>query len=189
MKKMFSFVFRFFLWLFGWQELEPQTQIQLTKISQGIFIYPHTSKWDSVIFGFYFCAFPTLFANTFTLFAARFFVCPLHFLLKRCHCIPIENTKRAQGQFQPLLTFLQSKKNFQLFMSPKGSSENRPWRTGYLRLSEALKCPIVVCGLDYKRKVPVITGIFELGSEKEFQERMKLIPSLYPKNEPSVFCT
>jgi 1-acyl-sn-glycerol-3-phosphate acyltransferase len=167
------------------------TEASFRKVNRGIFIYPHTSKWDAVIFGMYILAFPNLFKHTYSLFAARFFKGPLGWFLKSCNCVPIENQKRGNGQLNQLITFFSTKKNFQLFWSPKGSSESRPkWRSGYRVLAVNLQCTIVVCGLDYQEKRPNITAIFtdpQLVEEETLADKMKGIPSLYPANEPFVY--
>lgn len=184
-----GFLALFILKLFGWKPMKFTTQMDLFKESRAICIYPHTSKWDSVIFGMYFLAYPKLFSNTYTLFAARFFKAPLKWFLETCHCIPIENQKRQQGQFMNLVNFLSWRREFILLISPKGSSGNGEWRTGYLRLAETLNCPIIVCGLDYREKIPIVAGTFQPHefSPELFRLKMKEICSLYPENESSIY--
>jgi 1-acyl-sn-glycerol-3-phosphate acyltransferase len=132
-----------------------------------------------------------VFGNFSTLFATRFFS-HWGWFLSRVGSISIENKVRKQGQTEMLVNKFKHESIFKLFMSPKGTSSRASWRTGYYYLANQLKCPIIVCGLDYNCHRVLSSDAIEI-KDKSINEVKSIctsifsyIPQLYPGNDPDV---
>lgn len=144
-----SLLARFLLWILGWNKLTRTTSETLKGLPNCIGIYPHTSIWDGVIFACYKLSYPTLFPSFYTLVTERFWIWPLSWIFANTGCICINNSKIGCNQTEKILNVLRNQKSWVLFLSPKGTTNPKPWRKGFLVLATQLSVPIYVFGLNY----------------------------------------
>jgi len=110
-------------------------------------------------------------------------------ILKRLGVLPATSAdKYGQGFVNKTADFLKSLDSFYLLISPEGSLDKNPWRSGYYALAKSLECPIVVAGADYERKYvylgnphPCTKDTLRKEIEPILQEEMKEIVPLYPE--------
>ena len=140
------------LYIFGWKPLSTETLFVLKKVKQGVVVFPHTSIWDGMIFGLYSLAYPSEFKHSYALIARRYARYPFNYLLRKFRFVSVDNVNKGENQLQGLVDYFKNKP-FLLFMSPKGTILNRPWRKGFYIIAQKIDCPIYVAGLCYLERV------------------------------------
>jgi len=178
------FLAKIILWCLGWSELNVPYRPR-----KAVILYPHTSKWDFLIFLLYKLAYPDIFQPT------KVFMKPQPFkyfrwILRRWGCLP--TTPREQtggGMVSSIINSLVNESEYLIVISPKGTVENVPWRSGYRAIAQGLNCPFWITGLDYKlKKLRVMTReLPNTTSESELKTHLAQIhPSMPSRCEYSL---
>lgn len=141
----------FILFVCGWKPLDVQSMAILRRLNSErcIAVYPHTSIWDGFFFALYRLAYPTFLGHFYILVAKKFFWGPCGWLLRRFHCVPIDNVSQHGNQLENIAEEFKLKDQYVLLISPKGTTAKRKFRKGFLVLAQLLDVPIYVFGLDY----------------------------------------
>ena len=174
-KIILSRLAKFLLLLTGWNFItEKKTEYKkLTYKKNYLFIFPHTTYWDGVIFLLYRTAYPEIFANSRLYltpqiydnlpYAATLFLNHIGFLRAKS----INESKKENTIEKTISQLKQEKSNFLLWISPKGSIMNRPWKSGYYYLAKELNVPIAVLGLDFEKKEAVLADVYDFNYETD----------------------
>lgn len=113
---------------------------------QRVLIFPHTSKWESVI-GFIISL--CLKNNNYCFGVAKKYmdIPIIGFLLSSFGGFPIE---KNSGTVNSIINYLKINKNKSLLLSPEGKLKKAiKWKSGFYYISKGLNIPIVVCGIDF----------------------------------------
>lgn len=178
---MLSFLASNLLWMIGWNPLTKQQKA--SKPHKSILIYTHTSYWDFVMFLLYMLAYPDMFGDLWALVKPQ----PFRYagwILRRLQCLPATaREERGGGAISRLVEHLQSQPSFCFILSPKGSIENRPWRSGYRALANQCDCPIWTGGFDYEAKFIYLSPKTFLSdtSEEDLQSDLGRVVPLHPE--------
>jgi hypothetical protein len=119
-----------------------------------ICVVGHTSYFDALIMILYRGD-----LNVMAVMAPKFFFWPLAPLLRLCGFIPTSRMEdRGAGGVQALVTTLREQQTnaqrpIALLISPKGTIQNRPWRTGYKHIAAGLGWPIKLMAIDYSKRI------------------------------------
>jgi hypothetical protein len=188
---------KFILILLGWNFIvENKSKFKdLSQENNFILIFPHTTYWDGAIFLLYRLAYPQIFSKS------RMFLDPYYYetlpyggttLLNYFGFIKSVsiNSKKKENTIQKTASLLKEEKDFMLWISPKGCTQKKEWRSGYFYLAKEMNVPIVTCGLDYETKQCVLQDIFKIDynseTKEDVEEKIKLslgkIVPLYPEN-------
>jgi 1-acyl-sn-glycerol-3-phosphate acyltransferase len=169
----------------GWKQPSSKQFQHLNKYSRSMIVFSHTSYADFFILILYMLAFPE------QLKYIRPLVTPgpfryIGFLLRRMGCIPA--TKLSQKNGGGINKIVAELEHEQRFISPKGTIIKSEWRSGYFYLSQQLKIPLMVAGLDYEKKCTVIKDGINYDEDQEkiervLKERLGTIVPLFPEEE------
>lgn len=122
-----------------------------------IALAPHTSNWDFIIGNLYSRAMniPCQF-----LMKKEWFIWPMGYIMKGLGGIPIDRSKRTRVTEQIAQTARQ-KDVFHLCITPEGTRKrNSEWKKGFYYIALMADLPILLYGLDYKRKLIECTKTF-----------------------------
>lgn len=139
-------------WICGWKP--PIDLPQRDCVS----VYCHTSYWEGFISFLYLND-----AHIITVAKPQLFTWWSEPILRRLGCIPGPRLEdRGTGGVQYIINeILRVKKTMNkpiiFLISPKGTIQNRPWRTGYKYIAQGLGWPVIPMRVDYSRR----TVIFE----------------------------
>lgn len=147
MKKKYKVFFGFWFRLFGWKIIGKKPTLQ----KYVLVVAPHTSNWDFAV-GYSVKHICNLHPNI--LAKASLFKIPLvGCFLRNMGVEPVNRAKRTNmtdrivEKFATLSAFI-------MVITPEGTRSYAPkWKTGFYRIAEKAKVPIVLAGLDYARKV------------------------------------
>lgn len=169
--------------LFGWLGFKEE----ITEIFPDKYIIalaPHTSNWDFVI-GMLYCR-----AKGFTcnfLMKKEWFVWPLGKLMKRLGGIPVyRNEQRGTTDIAAQQAIVMS--HFRLCITPEGTRKPRKeWKRGFYYIALKAELPILLYGLDYKRRLIKCTRTFMATGDvekdmSEIKEYYKEFEGLHPEN-------
>lgn len=149
-----------------------------------IAVGPHTSNWDFVL-------------GISVVFALRLkisffgkhsiFIPPFNTLLRRWGGIPIERSQ-AHGVVASMAESIKQKERIVLALSPEGTRKRiDKWKTGFLHIARQADIPILLVGLDYKKK-QIIFGDDFMPGESAHDDLQKVyayfrgIDAKYPHN-------
>jgi 1-acyl-sn-glycerol-3-phosphate acyltransferase len=178
---IFSRLAKFLLLLIGWNFITDKKNEYKNLVANKnyLVVFPHTTYWDAVIFMIYRNAYPDIFRNSKmylkpdyfdnTSYGVNLFLNKLGFF--RANSVNNEKKEHTIKKTTEKLKNLSS--NYLLWMSPKGTIMNKPWRSGYYYLAKELNIPIVVAGLDYEKKQCVISDIFHIDFEKDSKDSVE----------------
>ena len=157
--KIVVFMGRLLLKVFGWKvegmvpEMEENENLVLIAA-------PHTSNWDGV-FGF--AAIIGLDAKIsyfgkYTLFDQPI----LGRFLKYMGGIPVDKNNPGSGLVREAIANMEKLKGSLIAMAPEGTrSKTEQWRTGFLRIAEAVDAKIFVAAFDFDTKRIVLDKFFQ----------------------------
>ena len=115
-----------------------------------IALAPHTSNWDFVIGNLYSRAMdiPCQF-----LMKKEWFIWPLGYIMKSLGGIPIDRSKRTRVTEQIAQT-AREQDVFHLCITPEGTRKRNPeWKKGFYYIALMADIPILLYGLDYRRRL------------------------------------
>ena len=172
--------------LVGWKPIERETLESLTGYKRIIFVYAHTSKWDFVIYGLYWMTHHEIRSH------CKVLINPRHMnrwgwitqYLGGVKAAPRDS--RNAGTTERIKESLEGKETFGFLISPKGSIDPNPWRTGYYHLAKDLDCYIVPVGFDYLKKRFVFKPGFKVEdmtfeeTSMKCKEALRSITPLHP---------
>jgi len=154
-----QFLARLLLKIFGWKV---DGAIPEMKENENLVLIaaPHTSNWDG-IFGF--AAILGLdvkisYFGKYTLFKKPL----LGRFLKYMGGIPVNKNKPGSGLVKEAIENIEKLKGTLIAMAPEGTrSKTERWRTGFLRIAQAVDAKIFVAAFDFKTKRIVLDKFFQ----------------------------
>jgi len=151
---MVRFILGSFFKLFGWKVVgdKPETRKYV------IIVAPHTSNWDFFVgwtvrnvIGFY----PNFLAKD-SLFKIPF----VGWFLKNIGGVPVDRSKKTNMVDQVVEIFEKSE-DFIMTITPEGTrSYAQEWKTGFYRIADKAKVPIVKIAFDYGTKTVILDEPF-----------------------------
>lgn len=110
---------------------------------------PHTSNWD-LFFGKLFLG--AIGRKSGFMMKKEWFFFPLGSLFRRMGGIPVHRDKR-QSTVDQMIQIIKHRDTFRLAITPEGTrSPNPNWKKGFYHIAYGAKIPIVLIGIDYKKK-------------------------------------
>lgn len=137
---------RFLRYICGWK---PAINIPR---EDCVCVYCHTSYWDGFILFLYSCD-----ANVLAVLKPQLFTWWSTPFLRALGYIPGPKLEeRGTGGVQMLINEIKIAKHPLIFLiGPKGTIQNRPWRSGYKYIAQGLGYPIIPMIVDYSRRTVV----------------------------------
>ena len=131
-----------------------------------IVMAPHTSNWDFVVGTLY--ARAEGFQCNF-LIKKEWFFWPMGILMRKLGGIPVYRDKKT-GSTERLATLARQSKEFHLCITPEGTRQpNREWKRGFYYIALKAQLPILLYGLDYRKKVIECTKVIIPNGDVEGQ--------------------
>ena len=131
-----------------------------------IVMAPHTSNWDLVVGTLY--ARAEGFQCNF-LIKKEWFFWPMGILMRKLGGIPVYRDKKT-GSTERLATLAMQSKEFHLCITPEGTRQpNREWKRGFYYIALKAQLPILLYGLDYRKKVIECTKVIIPNGDVEGQ--------------------
>jgi 1-acyl-sn-glycerol-3-phosphate acyltransferase len=166
---------RLILRLMGWQ-----VHFQGLPALQGVIVvYPHTSNWDFPVgvLAKWATGIEAKFWGKHTLFRIPLFGGWLRWL----GGVPVDRAA-ARGVVEQMVEVFDRKRQageyFWLALTPEGTRSWRPaWRSGFYRVTQAARVPILLASLDYGRKQVRVVDVIELSGQVD--EDMKRISQAF----------
>ena len=157
--RFIQFLARLLLKIFGWKV---DGTIPEMKENENLVLIaaPHTSNWDG-IFGF--AAILGLdvkisYFGKYTLFKKPL----LGRFLRYMGGIPVNKNKPGSGLVKEAIANIEKLKGSLIAMAPEGTrAKTEKWRTGFLRIAEAVDAKIFVAAFDFKTKRIVLDKFFQ----------------------------
>ena len=184
--KFIQFLARLLLKLFGWKV---DGAIPEMKKNENLVLIaaPHTSNWDG-IFGF--AAILGLdvkisYFGKYTLFKQPI----LGRFLKYMGGIPVNKNKPGSGLVKEAIANIEKLKGTLIAMAPEGTrSKTERWRTGFLRIAEAVDAKIFVAAFDFKTKRIVLDKFFQPSDDMQKDlENLKIYYQQFTAKIPENF--
>lgn len=152
-----------------------------------ICVAPHTSNWDLFI--------GKLFINAIGresgfLMKKDWFFFPLGAIFRWMGGIPVERNKRT-SMVDSLVELIKKTKKFHLAVTPEGTrSRNPDWKKGFYYIALGAQIPIVLIGVDYKKKcISATKYIIPTGNIEEEMREIKLFFKDFKGKHPENFST
>lgn len=184
--RIVQFLGRALLKLFGWR-VEGMVPEMKENENLVIIAAPHTSNWDGV-FGF--AAIIGLDAKIsyfgkYTLFDQPF----LGRFLKYMGGIPVDKNNPGSGLVKEAIKNMERLKGSLIAMAPEGTrSKTEQWRTGFLRIAEAVDAKIFVAAFDFKTKRIVLDRFFQPSDDMQRDlENLKIYYKQFTAKIPENF--
>lgn len=131
-----------------------------------IVMAPHTSNWDFVVGTLY--ARAEGFQCNF-LIKKEWFFWPMGILMRKLGGIPVYRDKKT-GSTERLATLAMQSNEFHLCITPEGTRQpNREWKRGFYYIALKAQLPILLYGLDYRKKVIECTKVIIPNGDVEGQ--------------------
>ena len=131
-----------------------------------IVMAPHTSNRDIVVGTLY--ARAEGFQCNF-LIKKEWFFWPMGILMRKLGGIPVYRDKKT-GSTERLATLAMQSKEFHLCITPEGTRQpNREWKRGFYYIALKAQLPILLYGLDYRKKVIECTKVIIPNGDVEGQ--------------------
>ena len=137
-------------------------------------VAPHTSNWDFflgllIVFSL---KLDISFLGKHTIFAP-----PLGWIMRKLGGIPVQR-KNPRGLVGQVAGKIKQSRSVLLAIAPEGTrSPVFPWKTGFLRIAEAVSMPVQLIGFDYRHKHIIFGPVISPGDKPE--EQMRTIYSFY----------
>ncbi len=140
---------------------------------------PHTSNYDYPIT---LSVFYTLGLKVKFLAKKQLFSFPLGVLMRATGGIPVDRSKK-NNLVDYMTNLFATQESLCLLIPPEGTrSAVKEWKTGFYRVAEAAKVPIVLGYLDYKKKTAGFENVFYPSGDME--KDMILIKDFYKAITP-----
>lgn len=184
--KIVIFMGRLLLKIFGWRV---DGAVPEMKENENLVLIaaPHTSNWDG-IFGF--AAIIGLDAKIsyfgkYTLFNQPI----LGRFLKYMGGIPVDKNNPGSGLVKEAIANMEKLKGSLIAMAPEGTrSKTEQWRTGFLRIAEAVDARIFVAAFDFNTKRIVLDKFFKPSDDMQKDlDNLKAYYTQYGAKRPENF--
>lgn len=168
-KALFSFIY---FKLLGWK-----ADIQVPDFEKCVICAaPHTSNWDLFIGKLFYGA---VGRDAGFLMKKEWFFFPLGYFFRWMGGIPVYRKKHT-SMVDAIIQTAKESKSFHLAITPEGTrSLNPDWKKGFYYIALGANIPIVLYGIDYKKKC--ITGGKVVNPTGDFEKDMREI-KLYFKD-------
>ena len=184
--KIVIFMGRLLLKIFGWR-VEGAVPEMNENENLVLIAAPHTSNWDG-IFGF--AAIIGLDAKIsyfgkYTLFNQPI----LGRFLKYMGGIPVDKNNPGSGLVKEAIANMEKLKGSLIAMAPEGTrSKTEQWRTGFLRIAEAVDARIFVAAFDFNTKRIVLDKFFKPSEDMQKDlDNLKAYYTQYGAKKPENF--
>ena len=184
--KIVIFMGRLLLKIFGWR-VEGAVPEMNENENLVLIAAPHTSNWDG-IFGF--AAIIGLDAKIsyfgkYTLFNQPI----LGRFLKYMGGIPVDKNNPGSGLVKEAIANMEKLKGSLIAMAPEGTrSKTEQWRTGFLRIAEAVDARIFVAAFDFNTKRIVLDKFFKPSEDMQKDlDNLKAYYTQYGAKRPENF--
>ncbi len=178
------------LFIMGWSSIDDSVYHHVNKYKRTVLVFSHTSYADFYILLLYLLANPVGFKYV------RVLVKPQPFeyagwFLRRIGAIPATKVEDKEGGAVPRINSeLNQSERFVFLISPKGTIERKPWRSGYYHIAHHFNAALMVAGLDYEQKCIKVSKEYFLTEyldestlQSALQEELKDIVPLFPEDE------
>lgn len=179
---------RIILYILGWSWIDQGALQRLTAHKRSVVIFSHTTYVDFYILILYLMAHPDRFYYMRTLVKPQPFKYA-GWLLRLFGAIPATSIDdKNGGAVNRIVHDLEQEERTIFLISPKGTIDKRPWRSGYYHIAQTLKAPLMIAGLDYEQHKVIVSPYIDYTlSEPEIRDFLhqhlaQLVP-LYPECE------
>lgn len=150
-----------------------------------IALAPHTSNWDFII-GMLFCRAKNFNCNF--LMKKEWFFWPLGKLMHKLGGIPVYRSKKT-GLTDIVAEKAKEMDTFRLCITPEGTRKaNKEWKKGFYYIALKADIPILLYGLDYKRKLIKCSRTFiPTGNVEKDMEEIKQYFTEFEGKHPERF--
>jgi 1-acyl-sn-glycerol-3-phosphate acyltransferase len=150
-----------------------------------IALAPHTSNWDFII-GMLFCRAKDFNCNF--LMKKEWFFWPLGKLMHKLGGIPVYRSKKT-GLTDIVAEKAKEMDTFRLCITPEGTRKaNKEWKRGFYYIALKANIPILLYGLDYKRKLIKCSRTFiPTGNVEKDMEEIKQYFTEFEGKHPERF--
>lgn len=150
-----------------------------------IALAPHTSNWDFII-GMLFCRAKDFNCNF--LMKKEWFFWPLGKLMHKLGGIPVYRSKKT-GLTDIVAEKAKEMDTFRLCITPEGTRKaNKEWKKGFYYIALKADIPILLYGLDYKRKLIKCSRTFiPTGNVEKDMEEIKQYFTEFEGKHPERF--
>ncbi|MBQ2362817.1 MAG: 1-acyl-sn-glycerol-3-phosphate acyltransferase [Bacteroidaceae bacterium] len=150
-----------------------------------IALAPHTSNWDFII-GMLFCRAKNFNCNF--LMKKEWFFWPLGKLMHKLGGIPVYRSKKT-GLTDIVAEKAKEMDTFRLCITPEGTRKaNKEWKKGFYYIALKANIPILLYGLDYKRKLIKCSRTFiPTGNVEKDMEEIKQYFTEFEGKHPERF--
>lgn len=139
-----------------------------------ILVGPHTSLWDFVYGRMIFAV---LHKKVSFLIKSKFFFWPLGPIIRSLGAIPVEKAS-GLSQFHSIVNFVKNQEDIYLIITPEGTRKPvKRWKTGFYQLARDCELPMVLCWIDFKRKIGGIEN--EYLPSDNMDEDIKMLQRFY----------
>ena len=147
---------------------------------------PHTTNWDLFIGKLFIAA---VGRDSGFMMKKEWFFFPLGILFRWMGGIPVYRSKRTSLVDQMIAKAKNSKK-FHLAITPEGTrSANPNWKKGFYYIAQGANIPIVLIGIDYKKKcIKATKVIMPSGDINKDMREIKLYFKDFTGKHPEKFC-
>jgi len=153
LKPVFYMIARIGLFLLGWK-----TKGEMPDLKKFVLVAaPHTTNWDFVIFLLIIFKFqiPVHWMGKHTMF-----IPPFKGMLKRLGGIPIDRTRKG-NTVQIMADTFRSADQMIVTIAPSGTrSKTKTWKSGFYRIADQAKVPLVLGFVDYRNKIGGVGPVF-----------------------------
>ena len=148
-------------------------------------IAPHTSNWDFILGELYYASKGK---HADFLMKKEWFFWPLGIILRRIGGIPVSRNKK-QNLTDRLAQTARERDYFQLAITPEGTrSKVTEWKKGFYYIALKANIPIVLFGIDYKKRLIVCSKILiPTGNEEADMKEIKNYYSGFSAKHPEKF--
>jgi len=124
---------------------------------------PHSSNLDAVV-GF--AAVLAMGLNVSWMGKDSLFRGPLKWLARWGGGIPVNRSGSARGQVQSAIAEFNRRETFWCALAPEGTRKPvERWRTGFYRIAEGAKVPLILCHFDYPSRIVGMGPLFHLSGD------------------------
>lgn len=150
-----------------------------------IALAPHTSNWDFVV-GMLYCRAKDFNCNF--LMKKEWFFWPLGNLMRKLGGIPVYRSKKT-GLTDIVAEKAKEMDTFRLCITPEGTRKaNKEWKKGFYYIALKANIPILLYGLDYKRKLIKCSRTFiPTGNVEKDMEEIKQYFTEFEGKHPERF--
>lgn len=174
------------LFLLGWETSIPKGLLIILRVYPHlIVVYPHTTKWDYFFMLLYMLQHREIYNKVVVLIKEELFKYRIiAYFLRLFGGIPSPSINRkGGGNIDRIIETIMNKGRFIFLISPKGTCDNREWRSGYYVIGSQTNSQFVPVGFNYithrLEYSQIINGSME-HVERYLKDELASITPLYP---------